>query len=341
MSTLNQAFIKAYQRRGIAAPHIPLPAAAVPREAKAAGSPLPTPPAGQVLAFDGRDSAVPAAHVYRKARVTSPFEMPVVDDRLSRETSPAVPPTSSPAAPASLTAPQAIDDDAADLSAASVDDLRPAYEVEHFEWPAIVDTLLEGAETEISPLLAELLPTGRGTLLVTGCRRGEGRTSVALLLARHVAKAGSRVLLIDADFGRPGIADRLGTEVEVGWEVALSGASPSEAMISEAMIESVADKLVILPLRQTVDDVAVRTLASGWQATRDRWQDEFDVVCVDRGPLTESADSSHAMWFGDVPVEAAVVVRDVRHCRLEQSHAVGRKLVELAVSRWAIIENFA
>ncbi|MGH7139900.1 MAG: cellulose synthase operon protein YhjQ/BcsQ [Pirellulales bacterium] len=334
MTTLNQAFIKAYQRRGIAAPHMPLPRATVSQEDKAQ-SPPPIAPSGQVLAFDDSDAAIPAAHVYRKARLSPSMEPPAVDDRPSLEAALAAPSISSSAAPAPLTVLEAIDDHAADLDAAAVDDLRPAYEVDHFDWPAIVDTLLEQEETEISPLLAELLPTGRGTLLVTGCRRGEGRTSVALLLARYIAKAGSRVLLIDADFGRPGIAHQLGTEVEVGWEAALAGASPSETMI-----ESVAERLVILPLRQTVDESVVRALPSGWQATRDRWQHEFDVICVDMGPLIESPDSRHEMWVGDAPVEAAIVVRDVRHCRLEQSHAVGRKLVELAVSRWAIIENF-
>jgi Mrp family chromosome partitioning ATPase len=72
----------------------------------------------------------------------------------------------------------------------------------------------------------------------------------------------------------------------------------------------------------------------------ERLQSQFDVVCIDAGPLAEAGESVYEALFGQTPIDGAVIVRDVRHCRLEQTHAVGRKLAQLGVNRWATVENF-
>ena len=53
-----------------------------------------------------------------------------------------------------------------------------------------------------------LTEDGRGkNIAVTSTRRGEGRTSTAISLARSMAQTGFRVLLIDGDFERPCLGD--------------------------------------------------------------------------------------------------------------------------------------
>jgi Mrp family chromosome partitioning ATPase len=185
-------------------------------------------------------------------------------------------------------------------------------------------------------LIHELLPTGHGTIVVSGCRRGEGRTSVALMLARHLALGGARVALVDADFQRPQVAHQLGIMVEAGWEESLAGELPP----GEAAIESLADALTIVPLRQPISASALSEKRVHVRQLIARWQTDFDLVCIDAGPLAESDDAGHETIFDEAQIDAAVVVRDVRHCRLEQTHAVGRKLLRFGVSRWAIVENF-
>lgn len=212
--------------------------------------------------------------------------------------------------------------------------VHPAFEVERFDWPATVGSLLESSP-DLSTLMHELLPTGQGTLVVSGCRRGEGRTSVALMLARHLAVGGRRVALVDADVQRPQVAARLGVAVEAGWEECLTGQLPP----IEAAIESLTDHLTILPLRRPMPVAVLNEKGDCVKALVDRWRTAFDAVLIDAGPLAEADEAGHESLLG-ARIDAAVVVRDVRHCRLEQTHAVARRLVQLGVSRWAIVENF-
>lgn len=334
MSSLNQAFIKAYQRREAAAPHITLPPAAPAKSDAADAKPAPPrPPLGEVRAFDRQAAAVPPAHHLGKSPSSVPLVSRYAADDVGHTSRPSEanddPPrraaeAPAPTGPASPAAPKIH----LELEPAFIE---PAFEVERFEWPEVITSLAGQAAADLAALIHELLPDGHGTLLVTGCRRGEGRTSIALLIARHLARSGSRVLAIDADLQRPNMAICLATEAELGWNEILAGGSPEQAMI-----ESLADHLALLPLRKTADGAAQ---AAALHAMRGELLRKFDVLCIDAGPLVES-QSGDEIDFGRTPVTAAIVVRDVRHSRLEQSHAVGRKLVKAGVSRWAILENF-
>lgn len=333
MSSLNQAFIKAYQRRGAAAPHIPLPPPAVADRAAARAAPTqhpPTPSApATVRAFDQKTTSLPAAHLFGASPLSGPLTGRYAADDVP-PLEPATTATADKTPPATSARSERTD---AVCAAASHAALEPAYEVERFEWPAVVTSLCGEADKDLSALMQELLPDGRGALLVSGCRREEGRTSIALMLSRHLARSGSRIVLVDADFQRPSVAACLATDAEVGWEETLTAGSPEQAMI-----ESLHDRLVVLPLRNALDDAT--PAASALQRMCGALAERFDVVCIDAGPLVED-ENNHRVDFGDAPMVSALVVRDVRHSRLEQSHAVGRKLVQLGVRRWAIIENFA
>jgi Mrp family chromosome partitioning ATPase len=350
MTTLNQAFIKAYQRRGVAGPHIPLPASpdavaktpvevvpvatSVLRQRQEPRPSVAVPPA-DVPEVEAAAPAAPEVGFARHgvvARIDEPTPTfaSTKPDAVVHESESHEKPHD-----ALLAVDEPTDGEESAVPEAAEDDLRPAYEVERFEWPSIVKPLLDRSRAELSSLVSELLPTGRGCLLVTGCRRGEGRTSIALLLARHLAKKGSRVLLIDADFQRPQLASSLATHVEIGWEEMMSGTA-----VSDALIESLRDRLVILPLRRPVAADVLSKARASLRTMLARLQESFDVVCADAGPLSEAGESGHETLFGATSWDAAVVVRDVRHCRLEQSHAVGHQLVQLGARRWAIIENF-
>lgn len=67
---------------------------------------------------------------------------------------------------------------------------------------------------------------------VTSTARGEGRTTTAIGLARMMAEAGLRVLLIDGDFRRPGIARALGIEASKGFRDLVMGEATFEQVIA-------------------------------------------------------------------------------------------------------------
>lgn len=334
MTALNKAFIKAYQRHGAGGPHIPL-AAAPPRQATSveqasqAETPIALAPVALAPAAPAPTASAPTRAVAVEKSVVDP--VPVVETQTIVDT--VADTNQGTESDDRLSAIEYRIDSG--VSKPKTDHLRPAFEVEHFDWPATVTSLLERGP-EIDMLLSELLPERRGTLVVCGCRRGEGRTSVAMMLARHLAGSGARVAVADADVQRPQLASRLGVTVESGWEECLS----RDLAPGEAAIESIADRLTLFPLRETVSAEVLSENGVGLKALVEQWQAEFDILLIDAGPLADSDRTVHESLLAEVQTDAAVVVRDVRHCRPEQAHAVGRKLGQLGVSRWAIVENF-
>ncbi len=60
--------------------------------------------------------------------------------------------------------------------------------------------------------------SGTRTLAITGMHRREGRTTLALCLARQLAAANIKLALVDADFANPRLASQLSIGVHRGWE---------------------------------------------------------------------------------------------------------------------------
>jgi len=61
------------------------------------------------------------------------------------------------------------------------------------------------------------------TILITSVQPGEGKTTISVCLARVMAMAGKRVLVIDADFHKPSVANALGVQDETGFADILAG----------------------------------------------------------------------------------------------------------------------
>jgi capsular exopolysaccharide synthesis family protein len=68
------------------------------------------------------------------------------------------------------------------------------------------------------------------SLMVMSALKGEGKTTVATHLAVAYARAGKRVILVDADLRKPEVADRIGVNGVVGLSQVLAGAKLSGAL---------------------------------------------------------------------------------------------------------------
>lgn len=68
------------------------------------------------------------------------------------------------------------------------------------------------------------------SLVVISALKGEGKTTVATHLAVAYARAGKKVILVDADLRKPEVAERIGVDGSVGLSQVLVGAKLSDAL---------------------------------------------------------------------------------------------------------------
>jgi len=214
----------------------------------------------------------------------------------------------------------------------------PLWEVDRFTWPALCDKLMHDPNGYFASASNKLLSVVRGGLKVlgvTGSRRGEGRTTLALCLARAAAQAGIHVALVDADFSRPQLASMLGLETAYGWQDAATGKIP----LSEAAVKSLADRLTVLPLEVTSSSSPLSLADPRVTATLRATAATFDLVIVDLGPLSTGNESLFPKGE-NCPLDAAVVVRDTRFASVGESRAVGERLYDSGIEAVGIAENF-
>jgi len=218
--------------------------------------------------------------------------------------------------------------------------LRPVFEVPRFSWPSIVKTLSAAAEAQIAVLTRAMTAAsrqGQKLVLITGCARGEGRTTLSLALGKALASPARKVLLVDADFEHSQLADALGVLPQVGWDDVLWGNQP----LAEALIESLDDHLSLLPLRQPAAGPQRRTPAAQWKASLSELTQNYDIVLLDAGPLTDDRKACDtAALAAQHPIDSALVVCDLRRASADVARDVGRRLVACDITRWNIVENF-
>jgi Mrp family chromosome partitioning ATPase len=221
---------------------------------------------------------------------------------------------------------------------AAVEPLVPMWEVDRFQWPAICEGLLADERSYFSQAGAKLVAAakdGLRTLGITGSRRGEGRTTLALCLARCAAQAGLSVALIDADFTRPQLASVIGLEVAYGWQDAAQGKIP----LAEAAVKSLSDKITVLPLEASSVawplSLADRRVGETIRAVAA----SYDLVLVDLGPIPAGSDP---IFPPDEPspLDAVIVLRDLRYATLAETHAIGERLQASGIEAVGIAENF-
>ncbi|MES1213423.1 MAG: hypothetical protein ABUL64_02455 [Singulisphaera sp.] len=217
---------------------------------------------------------------------------------------------------------------------------RPVYEVPSFIWPELTEVLLETAALQFRAAatdLAEACRRHRKLVTVTAARRGEGCTVVSLALARALVEQQHRVILVDAHFDAPAVADSLGLAAQAGLDDALRGEKP----LTEALVESLEDRLVVLPLRQPLE-ADWRLSVARLKAPLDELRRHCDVLLIDAGPFGDVGDRRHLLsWAAPCRVDRALVVRDLRVTSDEEATEIERRLHGCGIAQWNFVENFA
>jgi|GEM_PF-3028630 len=224
-------------------------------------------------------------------------------------------------------------------SAAPRSKFVPVWEVEKLIWSDAAQELSEHAEDSLQGAgvyLRGACREGLRVLAVTSGSRGEGRTTIALCLARAVAASGIRVAVLDADLENPDLANHIGLEAACGWEEVIHGRLPLE----EVAIHSLADRVTVIPLTAAIADQSIELEDQRVTALVRGAAELFDLVIIDMGPIGTTQRKLFESGT-HCPIDAAIIIRDLRAAPAEPTFTIGARLRSSGVKSVGIVENFA
>lgn len=172
------------------------------------------------------------------------------------------------------------------------------------------DYILERADSafgeSIRSLFTRLLLTSPHSspqvVLITSAEPGEGKTSISLSLARMQARAGRRVVLVDADFRKSTVAETLKVEASPGLLEVMNGA----ASIEEATRHDEATGLDVV-VSGAYHAEALHAFATGRiEGVLEHLRTRYDFIIIDSAPVLVISDSQILSSMAD---ETILVVR--------------------------------
>lgn len=150
------------------------------------------------------------------------------------------------------------------------------------------------------------LPGGKGCIVVTSAETGDGKSTCASNLACAFARAGRRVLLIDADMRAP--TQHL--VYEVANAPGLAGLLSSAVPVKKAVATSVVPGLDLLPSGEARGRAAELCEGRALRALLDSLRESYDCVVIDAPAVLETSEAR---------VLAALADATLFVLRLEQS----------------------
>lgn len=135
-------------------------------------------------------------------------------------------------------------------------------------------------------------------IAITSTLPNEGKTSSALSLARVMAFAGERTLVIDTDLRRAGILSSMGVEASIGLAEVLRG----EASVEDAIIKDQVENVFVLPIAQTIFSPEDMFSGNAMPDLLAKVRDHFDHIILDCPPLLGVADARTVATLADAVI---------------------------------------
>ncbi len=144
------------------------------------------------------------------------------------------------------------------------------------------------------------------TLLVTSAGPGEGKTSTAVQLARHLAAAGDRVILLDADLRRPTVHAKLGIERAGGLTNYLLSTDGGQAWLRYLKEVPDAPNLKVITCGPIPPNPPELFSTEKFIDLVTQLKKNFDWVIIDSPPLASLSDS---LVLGSLTDMVALVIK--------------------------------
>jgi capsular exopolysaccharide synthesis family protein len=143
-------------------------------------------------------------------------------------------------------------------------------------------------------------PPPCSVVMVTSATSGEGKTTLALSLARAYALSGRSTLLIDCDLRKPGVHWQLGLEPSSGLLEYLVNADDAPPLASIMAVDEGSGAQIIVGSRRS--DIATDQLLSGSTFARlvRAARESFDVVILDTPPIGPVVDGLYLAQHADI-----------------------------------------
>ena len=158
-------------------------------------------------------------------------------------------------------------------------ELKPAWEVDRFLWPAICGDVEDRLETDlistVEGIRAESLQRGDPLIAVVNSEVGSGATTVIMCLAREAARQGQRVAVVDLNHVRPGLMDNLGIDCEQGIECL----QLANVDVEDICVTAIEDGVTLVPLLKPID--VEYGAGQGVRDLLDRLAQTHDLVLLD------------------------------------------------------------
>ncbi len=171
----------------------------------------------------------------------------------------------------------------------------------------------------------------RHAFVITSPERGDGKTTVAANLARTVAQAGRRVVLVDADLRRPALHAHFARPGEPGLRDVLQGTRTADVIRPTDV-----PNLFLIPAGAPSDRAGQLLEAADWPGILKKLRAEFDVVLVDGPPVLDVSDPLILAAPSDgvlLVLRSSNVPRDVLGRAQEEINAAGGQVLGLVVNR--------
>lgn len=138
-------------------------------------------------------------------------------------------------------------------------------------------------------------------IAITSALPSEGKTTVALCLARSMASGSDRILLIDCDVRRRGVSRWIGGTREVGLLEVLRG----EVQLEDALVTDTRTGLSVLPLSSSAQEDHALLTGTGMDTLLALAAQSFDAVIMDTAPVLPMADARLLLCKADASIIAA------------------------------------
>jgi len=171
----------------------------------------------------------------------------------------------------------------------------------------------------------------RHAFVITSPEQGDGKTTVAANLARTVAQAGRRVVVVDADLRRPALHTHFDRAGEPGLSDVLAG-TPAADVTRPTSVPN----LFLIPAGAPSDRAGQLLEAANWPEILEKLRAEFDAVIVDGPPVLDVSDSLVLAAPSDgvlLVLPSSNVHRDVLHQAQKEINAAGGQLLGVVVNR--------